>query len=67
MLNLNANDLQIKNVYFVVGLNAKFVLIEETNIFQNKDKKEMFDIRKGILNYNSNFLVYLIEWKLSSR
>ena len=75
MLHLNVNDLQIKKVSLVVGLNTKFVLIEETkivrlvvglnakfvfieetNIFQNKDKEEMFDVRKGILNCNSNCL-----------
>ena len=67
MLNLNANDLQIKKVQLVVGLNAKFVHIEETNTFKNKDEEEMFDIGKWILNCNSNLLVYLIECKLSSR
>ena len=54
-----------KIVRLAVGLNAKFVLIEESNTFQNKDKEEMFDIRKGIVNCNSNLLVYLIECKLS--
>ena len=37
--------------------------IEETNFFQNKDKSETFDIRKGILNCNNNLVVYLIECK----
>ena len=33
--------------------------IEETKTFQNKDKSETFDIRKGILNCSSNLVVYL--------
>ena len=37
--------------------------IEETKTFQNKDKSETFDIRKGILNCSSNLVVYLIECK----
>ena len=40
---------------------------EKTNTFQNKDKNEMFDIRKGILNCSSNFIVYLIECKSCSK
>ena len=35
--------------------------IEETTTFQNKDKSETFDIRKGILNCSRNLVVYLIE------
>ena len=37
--------------------------IEETNTFQNKDKTETSDIRKGILNRSINLVVYLIECK----
>ena len=36
--------------------------IEETKTFQNKDKSETFDIRKGILNCSSILVVYLIEF-----
>ena len=35
--------------------------IEETTTFQNKDKSETVDIRKGILNCSRNLVVYLIE------
>ena len=35
--------------------------IEENNTFQNKDKSETFDIRKGILNCNSDLVFYLIH------
>ena len=42
-------------------------LIEETKTFQNKDKSETFDIRKGILNCSSNLVVYLIECKSCSK
>ena len=41
--------------------------IEERNTFQNKDKSERFDIRKGILNSSSNLFVYLIECKSCSK
>ena len=41
--------------------------IEETKTFQNKDKSETFDIRKGILNYSSSLVVYLIECKSCSK
>ena len=41
--------------------------IEEINIFQNKDKSETFDIRKGILNCSTNLVVYLIECKSCSK
>ena len=37
--------------------------IAETKTFQNKDKSKTFDIRKGILNCNSNLVVHLIECK----
>ena len=56
-----------KKAHLLVGINAKFFLIEEINIYQNKDEEKMFDIRKGILNCNSNLLVYLTECKLSSK
>ena len=36
--------------------------IEETKTFQNKDKSETFDIRKGILNCSSILVIYLIEF-----
>ena len=39
----------------------------ETKTFQNKDKSETFDIRKGILNCSSNLVVYLIECKSCSK
>ena len=38
------------------------MLIEETKT-QNKDKKETFDIRKGILDCSTNLVVYLIGCK----
>ena len=41
--------------------------IEETKNFQNKDKSETFDIRKGILNCSSNLVIYLIECKSCSK
>ena len=41
--------------------------IEETKTFQNKDKSETFDIRKGILNCIANLIVYLIECKSCSK
>ena len=41
--------------------------IEETNTFQNKDKSETFDIRKGILNCSSTLVVYFIECKSCSK
>ena len=41
--------------------------IEETKTFQNKDKSETFDIRKGILNCSTNLVVYLIECKSCSK
>ena len=41
--------------------------IEETKTFQNKDKSETFDIRKGILNCGSNLVVYWIECKSCSK
>ena len=41
--------------------------IEETKTFQNKDKSETFDIKKGILNCSSNLVVYLIECKSCSK
>ena len=41
--------------------------IEETSTFQNKDKSETFDIRKGMLNCSSNLVVYLIERKSCSK
>ena len=44
-----------------------FHFIEETNIFQNKDKSETFDISKGILNCSTNLVVYLIEFKSCSK
>ena len=40
--------------------------IEETKTFQNKDKSETFDIRKGILNCSTDMIVYLIECKSCS-
>ena len=40
---------------------------EETNTFQNKDKSETFDIRKGFLNCSSNLVFYLFECKLCSK
>ena len=43
------------------------MLIEETKTFQNKDKKETFDIRKGILNCTTNLVVYLIGCKSCSK
>ena len=41
--------------------------IEETKTFQNKDKCETFDIRKGILNCITNLILYLIECKSCSK
>ena len=41
--------------------------IEETKIFQNKDKSETFGIRKGILNCSTNLVVYLIEFRSCSK
>ena len=41
--------------------------IEETKIFQNKDKSETFDIRKGVLNCSTNMVVYLIECRSCSK
>ena len=41
--------------------------IEETKTFQNKDKSETFDIRKGILNCSTDLVVYLIECKSCSK
>ena len=41
--------------------------IEKTKTFQNKDKSETFDIRKGILNCGSNLVVYLIECESCSK
>ena len=41
--------------------------IEETKTFQNKDKSETFDIRKGILNCRRDLVVYLIEVKSCSK
>ena len=35
--------------------------------FQNKDKSETFDIRKGISNCSSNLVVYIIECKSCSK
>ena len=40
--------------------------IEETKTFENKDKKETFDIRKWILNCRTDLVVYLIEGKSCS-
>ena len=68
MLKLNENHLQIKEVHLVVGLDIKFVVfIEETKTFENKDKSEPFDIRKGILNCSTDLVVYLIECKSCSK
>ena len=44
-----------------------FPFIAETKTFQNMDKSKTFDIRKGILNCNSNLVVYLIECKSCSK
>ena len=38
-----------------------FPFTAETKTFQNKDKSETFDIRKGILNCGTNLVVYLIQ------
>ena len=40
--------------------------IEETKTFQNKDKSETFEIRKGTLNCSINLVVSLIECKSCS-
>ena len=37
--------------------------IKEIKTFQNKDKSETFDIRKGILNCSTDLFFYLIECK----
>ena len=36
---------------------------EETKTFENKNKTETFDIRKGILTCSNNLVIYLIEYK----
>ena len=41
--------------------------IEKTKNFQNKDKSETFDIKKGILNCSTNLVVCLIECKSCSK
>ena len=38
-----------------------FPFIKETKTFQNKDKRETFDIRKGILNCSTSLVIYLTE------
>ena len=61
-------DLIIIKVGLVVGLDDKFVsFIEETKTFQNNEKSELFDIRKGTLNYSINLVVYLTECKSCSK
>ena len=52
----------------VVGLGCQICpFIEETKTFQNKNKSEAFDIRKGILNCSNNLVVYLIECRSCSK
>ena len=46
---------------------ASLPFIDETNTFQNEDKSETFDIRKGILNCRSNVVVQLIQCKSCSK
>ena len=43
------------------------LFIKEINTFQNKDKSKTFDIRKGVLNYSSNLVVYIIKRKSYSK
>ena len=51
-------------------VDAKFVLLLKkikNNTFQSKDKSEIFEIWKGILNCSTNLVVYLIECKSYSK
>ena len=43
------------------------LFVEENKNFQNKDKKDTFDIRKGILNRSSKLVVSLIKCKSYSK
>ena len=38
--------------------------IEDSDTFSDKDKSRSYEIRKGILNCNSSFVVYLISCKV---
>ena len=57
------NHLQITKVHLALGFDDEFVLLLRKLTFQNKDKSETSDIRKGILNRSINLVVYLIECK----
>ena len=62
------NHLQIIKVRLFVGLDAKSILLlRKLKIFQNKDKSEIFDIRKGVSNCSTSMVNYLIERRSCSK